>query len=110
MDFKNVDASTTTETYNKDLIDAPTGNIYEAISIISKRSSQISSEMRKELVEKLEEFATYNESLEEIFENKEQIEVSKFYERLPKPHALAVQEWLDNKIYYRRLEDEDQDA
>ncbi len=110
MDFKNVDASTTTETYNKDLIDAPTGNIYEAISIISKRSSQISSEMRKELVEKLEEFATYNESLEEIFENKEQIEVSKFYERLPKPHALAVQEWLDDKIYYRRLEDEDKDA
>ncbi len=110
MDFKNLDASTTTETYNKDLIDAPTGNIYEAISIISKRSSQISSEMRKELVEKLEEFATYNESLEEIFENKEQIEVSKFYERLPKPHALAVQEWLENKIYYRRLEDEDHDA
>ena len=66
--------------------------------------------MRKELVEKLEEFATYNESLEEIFENKEQIEVSKFYERLPKPHALAVQEWLEDKIYYRRLEDEDQDS
>ena len=110
MDFKNVDAPTTTETYNKDLIDAPTGNIYEAISIISKRSGQISSEMRKELVEKVEEFATYNESLEEIFENKEQIEVSKFYERLPKPHALAVQEWLEDKIYYRRLEDEDQDS
>ena len=59
------------------------------------------SEIKKELTEKLEEFATYNDSLEEIFENKEQIEVSKYYEKLPKPHALAVQEWLDDKIYYR---------
>ena len=57
--------------------------------------------IKKELTEKLEEFATYNDSLEEIFENKEQIEVSKFYEKLPKPHALAVQEWLDGKIYHR---------
>ena len=105
MDFKNVDAPTTTETYNKDLIDAPTGNIYEAISIISKRSGQISSEMRKELVEKLEEFATYNESLEEIFENKEQIEVSRFYERLPKPHAMAIEEWLNDKIYFRHTDE-----
>ena len=110
MDFKNVDAPNTTETYNRDLLDAPTGNIYESISIIAKRSGQISTEMRKELVEKLEEFATYNESLEEIFENKEQIEVSKFYERLPKPYALAVQEWLDNKIYYRRLDEDGQDS
>ena len=57
--------------------------------------------LKKELTEKLEEFATYNDSLEEVFENKEQIEVSKFYEKLPKPHALAVQEWLDGKIYFR---------
>ena len=68
---------------------------------MAKRSNQINSEIKKELTEKLEEFATYNDSLEEIFENKEQIEVSKFYEKLPKPHALAVQEWLDDKIYYR---------
>ena len=58
----------------------------------------------KELLEKLDEFATYNDSLEEVFENKEQIEVSKFYEKLPKPHALAVQEWLDGKIYHRNTE------
>ena len=69
-------------------------------------TKQINSEIKKELIEKLEEFATYNDSLEEIFENKEQIEVSKFYEKLPKPHALAVKEWLDNKIYYRNTEED----
>jgi hypothetical protein len=68
---------------------------------MAKRANQINSEIKKELIEKLDEFATYNDSLEEIFENKEQIEVSKFYEKLPKPHALSVQEWLDDKIYYR---------
>ena len=67
---------------------------------------QINGDIKKELTEKLDEFATYNDSLEEIFENKEQIEVSKFYERLPKPHALAVQEWLEQKIYYRNTKDE----
>ena len=61
------------------------------------------------MIEKLEEFATYTDSLEEIFENKEQIEVSKFYERLPKPHALAIQEWLEDKIYYRNTEDDSQE-
>ena len=76
------------------------------ISIISRRAEQINSEIKKELIEKLEEFATYNDSLEEIFENKEQIEVSKFYEKLPKPHALAVKEWLDEKIYYRNTEED----
>ena len=81
-------------------------SIYEAISIISKRSEQINSDIRTELIDKLEEFATYNDSLEEIFENKEQIEVSKFYERLPKPHALAIQEWLEDKIYHRNSSEE----
>lgn len=105
-DLKKTDASVNTVTYNKNEVDAPTGNIYEAISIVSKRANQINLEIKKELLEKLDEFATYNDSLEEIFENKEQIEVSKFYERLPKPHALALQEWLDGKIYYRNtLED-----
>jgi DNA-directed RNA polymerase subunit K/omega len=102
MDLKKTTAPVNTVTYNKSLIEAPTGNIYEAITIIAKRSNQINSEIKKELTEKLEEFATYSDSLEEIFENKEQIEVSKFYEKLPKPHALAVQEWVDGKIYYRR--------
>ena len=106
MDLKKIDAPSTTTTYNRNAIDEPTNNIYEAISIISRRAEQINSEIKKELIEKLEEFDTYNDSLEEIFENKEQIEVSKFYEKLPKPHALAVKEWLDNKIYYRNTEED----
>ena len=106
MDIKNSEAPVNTVTLDKNLIDAPTNNIYEAIAIISKRATQINGDIKKELLEKLDEFATYNDSLEEIFENKEQIEVSKFYERLPKPHALAVQEWLENKIYYRNTADE----
>ena len=109
MDFKKVNAPVNTETYNRNELDDPTQNIYEAISIISRRAEQINTEMRKELIEKLEEFATYNDSLEEIFENKEQIEVSKFYERLPKPHAIAVQEWLKGNIYYRNTEEDNQD-
>ena len=103
--FRNSDAPTSTTTYNRNIIDAPTENIYEALSIISKRSNQINLDIRKELHEKLEEFATHNDSLEEIFENKEQIEVSKFYERLPKAHAIAVEEWLNEKIYHRNTEE-----
>ncbi|MEM7087008.1 MAG: DNA-directed RNA polymerase subunit omega [Bacteroidota bacterium] len=106
-DIKNSEAPINTTTIDKNLIDEPTNNIYEAISIISKRANQINGDIKKELLEKLDEFATYNDSLEEIFENKEQIEVSKFYEKLPKPHALAVQEWLENKIYYRNTQDEE---
>ena len=70
---------------------------------------QINADIKKELLEKLDEFATYNDSLEEIFENKEQIEVSKFYERLPKPHAIAVQEWLEDKIYHRNTQEEEEE-
>jgi DNA-directed RNA polymerase subunit K/omega len=110
MDLKKTDAPVSTITYNRNEIDAPTGNIYEAISVISRRAEQINTDIRRELVDKLEEFATYNDSLEEIFENKEQIEVSKFYEKLPKPHALAVQEWLNDKIYFRNTEDDVQES
>lgn len=102
MDFKKTTAPVNMVTYNKDQIEAPTGNIYEAITIIAARANQINSEIKKELTDKLEEFATYNDSLEEVFENKEQIEVSKFYEKLPKPHAIAVEEWVQDKIYYRK--------
>jgi DNA-directed RNA polymerase subunit K/omega len=98
MDLKNTNAPVSSITYDRNEIDAATDNIYEAISVIAKRAEQINTDIRRELIDKLEEFATYNDSLEEIFENKEQIEVSKFYEKLPKPHALAVKEWLDNKI------------
>lgn len=104
IDLKNSEAAVDTITIDKNLVDAPTDNLYEAISIIAKRANQISVEVKKELISKLEEFATYNDSLDEVFENKEQIEVSKFYEGLPKPQALAVQEWLENKIYYRNTE------
>ncbi|CAL2084712.1 DNA-directed RNA polymerase subunit omega [Tenacibaculum sp. 190524A02b] len=101
MDYKETNAPVSTVTYDKEAIEAPTENIYEAISVIAKRAVQINSDLKKELVDKLDEFATYNDSLEEVFENKEQIEVSKFYERLPKPHAIAVEEWLDGKVYFR---------
>jgi DNA-directed RNA polymerase subunit K/omega len=104
IDLKKTDAPVTTVTVNRNLVDAKTDNIYEAIAIVAKRASQINADIKKELLEKLEEFATYNDSLEEVFENKEQIEVSKFYERLPKPHALALQEWLDDKIYTRKTD------
>lgn len=103
-DLKNTKAPVTTKTINRDEFDDKTDNIYEAISISAKRAIQINAEIKKELLEKLEEFATYSDSLEEVFENKEQIEVSKFYEKLPKPHALAIQEWLEDKIYYRNTE------
>jgi len=101
MDYKDTNAALSTVTYNKEMIEAPTNNIYKAISIIAKRANQINSDLKKELVDKLDEFATYNDSLEEVFENKEQIEVSKFYERLPKPTAIAVEEWLNDKVYHR---------
>ena len=104
MDHKNSEAPLTTITYDKTKIENPTGNIYEAISIISKRAIQINESLKKELISKLEEFATHNDSLEEIFENKEQIEVSRFYEKLPKPTAIAIEEWLNEKIYSRRPE------
>lgn len=108
MDIKKSEAPVNTTTINKNLVDAPTNNIYEAISIVAKRANQINGEIKKELLEKLDEFATYNDSLDEIFENKEQIEVSKYYEKLPKPHSLAIQEWLEDKIYYRNTKDADQ--
>ncbi|MFY7672435.1 DNA-directed RNA polymerase subunit omega [Tenacibaculum sp. MEBiC06402] len=101
MNYKETKAAATTVTYNREAIEAPTNNIYEAISIIAKRATQINSDLKKELVDKLDEFATYNDSLEEVFENKEQIEVSKFYERLPKPTAIAVEEWLNERVYHR---------
>ena len=106
VDIKNLEAPISTVTIERNQFDAPTDNIFEAISVVAKRAIQINSEIKKELIEKLDEFATHNDSLEEIFENKEQIEVSKFYEKLPKPHAIAVQEWLEEKIYYRNTKEE----
>ena len=103
--YRESKAAQTTKTYNRNELEINTKNIYEALSIIAKRSQQINLEIKKELHEKLDEFATHNDSLEEIFENKEQIEVSRFYERLPKPHAMAIEEWLKDKIYSRQTDD-----
>ena len=105
MSIKNSNAPDTTVTYNRNELDESTGNIYKTVSILAKRSIQLNEELRTELFEKLEEFATPIETLEEIFENKEQIEVSKFYEKLPKPHAVAVEQWLAEKVYYRHTDD-----
>lgn len=104
MDHKKTEAARTSITRDKNKIDAPTGNLYEALAILSKRADQIGDDLKLELHDKLEEFATQNDSLEEIFENKEQIEVSRFYESLPKPTAIALEEWLNNKVYFRRPE------
>ncbi|MDB5010960.1 MAG: polymerase Rpb6 [Mucilaginibacter sp.] len=90
-------------TVTRDLreLDIETGNIYESLVIMSKRANQISNNIKEELHQKLSEFASSNDNLEEVFENREQIEISKYYEKLPKPSLVAVQEFLDGKIYYR---------
>jgi DNA-directed RNA polymerase subunit K/omega len=82
-------------------LDAATGNIYEAIAQISRRAEQINETLRAEINDKLVDFEVVTDSLEEVFENKEQIEMSRQYEVLPKPHAMAVREWLDGKVFYR---------
>ena len=106
MDFKKVDAPRNTVTRDHNDLDRPTGNIYEAVSILAKRADQIAEDMKVELHEKLNEFATHNESLEEIFENKEQIEVSKFYEKLPKPTLIAIKELLDDQLFIKTQNEE----
>jgi|SRR5690606_24575314 len=106
MNFKDIDAPVSTETYNRSVIEEKTGNIYQAIVIMGKRAEQINQEMKTELIQKLDEFASHTDSLEEIFENREQIEVSKFYERLPKPTSIAIKEWMNNEIYYRIPEED----
>ena len=101
MDYKKTNAATNTETMDISEMAAPVGNIYEMVRIISKRANQISVDMKHDLDTKLQEFASYSDNLEEVFENHEQIEISKFYEKLPKPSLIAIQEWKDGEIYYR---------
>ena len=96
----------TAETRNVVDIKNKTGNLYESIAIIAKRANQINIVIKEELHSKLEEFASHTDSLEEIHENKEQIEISKAYERMPNPALLATQEFMDDKIYFRRNEDD----
>jgi DNA-directed RNA polymerase subunit K/omega len=101
MDYKNTDAAHNTITRNLSLLEEETDNIFETVAILGKRANQIGTEIKDELNSKLAEFATTTDNLEEIFENREQIEISKFYERLPKPSAIAIQEMLEEKIYHR---------
>ncbi|MGQ9846014.1 MAG: DNA-directed RNA polymerase subunit omega [Bacteroidales bacterium] len=101
MDYKKTNASLTTIPRDVDKLEEMTNNLYKTIMIIAKRANQIAVEMKEELNKKLEEFSSYTESLEEVFENREQIEISKYYERLPKPVAIALQEFIENKLYYK---------
>ncbi len=102
--IKNTKAETNTITYDRNAIEEKVGSIYEAIVIMGRRAEQINSEIRTELHNKLDEFAVHNATLEEIFENREQIEISKHYEKLPKPTSIAIREWLDDEIYFRKTD------
>ncbi len=101
MDYRKTNAPTNTVTRDLMELCEDTGNIYETVAILGKRSNQISSEIKNELSKKLQEFASYTDSLEEVFENREQIEISRFYEKLPKPTLIATQEYIEGKVYYR---------
>jgi len=104
MDYRKSAAPVTTVTRNLDLMTQANSNIYETVIVVSRRANQISVEMKQELNKKLEEFASYSDNLEEVFENREQIEISKFYEKLPKPTLIALQELEESKIFYRNPE------
>jgi DNA-directed RNA polymerase subunit K/omega len=106
MSTKKTGIENTTITRDLRELENPTGNIYEAISIISKRANQISVNIKEELNAKLSEFSTSNDNLEEVFENREQIEISKHYERQPKSTLIAINEFIEGKVYYRRPEKE----
>ena len=101
MDYKKTNAPTNTVT--RDIMDMcdETGNIYESVAIIGKRANQISLDIKNELSKKLQEFASVSDNLDEVFENREQIEISRFYEKLPKPSLIATQEFVEGKIYFR---------
>lgn len=105
MDYKKTNAPLNTVT--RDLVDLSeeTGNIYETVYIIAKRSNQIADEMKHDLEKKLQEFASLNDNLEEISENREQIEISRYYEKLPKPTLIATQEYIEHKIHFRNPAD-----
>ena len=104
MEIKQVPTNTVTRNLSE--LAKPTGNIYETVMIIAKRANQISANVKQELSQKLEEFSNYADTLEETFENREQIEISKHYERLPKPTLVAIEEFRNIEIYYRKVEDQ----
>jgi hypothetical protein len=110
INFKNTNAESSTVTRNMDEIEAVTGNIYESCVVVSKRSDQLAVDLKEELINKLNEFASSSDNLEEVFENREQIEISRFYERLPKTNAIALKEFLDDKVYFRLPTDSSEEA
>ena len=110
MDYKKTKAPASTITRDIETLEKGTNNIYESIAIIAKRADQIETDLKKELDSKLEEFASVNDTLEETFENREQIEISKFYEKLPNPVLMAIQEFLEDQIYFRKPEVEETEA
>lgn len=101
MDYKKVNAPTNTISRDMSSLSENVGNVYETVKIIAKRANQISAEIKSELDKKLVEFSSLNENIEEVFENREQIEISRYYEKLPKPVLIATQEFIEDKIYYR---------
>lgn len=101
MDYKKTNAPSNTITRNMVELCEDTGNVYETVAIIGKRANQIAVEMKNDLSKKLQEFASYNDNLEEVSENREQIEISRYYEKLPKPTLIAAQEYEEGKVYYR---------
>jgi len=105
-EYQKLEASPSIITRDIDSFEVHSDNVYEAISIIAKRANQVGTALKQELDQKLQEFASVTDSLEEIFENREQIEISKMYERMPKPSALAMEEFLTGKVYYRRPQEE----
>ncbi len=106
MDYKKTNAPTNTVTRDMVALSSDTGNIYETVCIIAKRANQIAVEMKTDLEKKLQEFASCNDNLEEVFENREQIEISRYYEILPKPVLIATQEYIEVKVYYKNPEKE----
>lgn len=101
MDYRKSKAPTNTVSRDMSQMWKDTGNIYETVVIISKRSNQIASDMKHDLDKKLQEFASYNDNLEEVFENREQIEISRYYEKLPKATLIATKEYEDGEIYWK---------
>ena len=101
MDYRKAAAPTNTQTRNITEFAKGTNNIYESVVIMSRRANQISVAMKNDLQKKLQEFASANENLDEVFENREQIEISRYYEHLPKPSLIAEQEFIDDRLYYR---------
>lgn len=108
MDYKKTNAPSNTVTRNVMDLCKETGNIYETVAILGKRANQVSLDIKSELKKKLEEFATQGDTLEEVFENREQIEISRYYEKLPKPTLIATQEFVEDKVYYRNPAKEQQ--